>query len=335
MDLIHANSLLAELGFISEIDSFDAELSQDSAGIIEMNSFSLTIPDTEWESSPIEIEHYIYIQNSEWGGKVEKISHSTAFRQVTVSGLTWRGMMFRKIIIPPGGSAYREIIGAEANAAMRTIAGTQLGPMFDISTDNSGITISNSKFRYTNMLIGIEQMLEDNGAALDIKYDQSTKTVKLKARPIVDYSNTIDLSQDYGADMITTIGGYDRFNHIIALGAGELVDRDVVHVYRLDSGTVTLTPPSWAGTSKDHARIYDYSSAETYEELVRGAQKMAREYSPYKMVEMDPSVQGLTLLLGDKVSARDRLTGLKAIVTITGQILTMNTSGVKLETRVG
>ena len=334
MDLIHADETLAEIGYIKEIDAFDAELSQETSATIDDNTFSLTLADTVWETDPVEIEHYIYVPGTEWGGQVEQIRHSTALKQIAVSGVTWRGQLFRKVILPADESPYFEITATEANTAIGYIVGSSLGSMFAVSTADSGITITSKAFRYTNMLLGIEDMLAEEGAALQITFDQATKLVTLSARPIVDYSATVDLSQDYGVDMITTLGGFDRYNHIIALGAGELLERDIVHVYRNADGTMTTTAPDWAGTDADHMTIYDYSNPETTAILQHGAELRALEYAPYNMAEMDPQVDGLTLLLGDIVGARDRLTGLAATVTIVGKILTMNSaSGIELETR--
>lgn len=333
MDLIHADANFVEIGYITEMDKYDAEISQELNAAIENNSFALVISDDAWNKSPIHEGHYIYIPGTEWGGEVELVRHSTASGQVTLSGVTWRGMIFRKVIEPPAGQNYKRITNTEANQAIASIIGTSLG--FVVSDADSGITIVSRDFRYTNMLTGIEKMLTDNGAALDIVFDQPTKSVVLSARAILDYSERIDLSQDYGVDMITTLGGYDRYNHIIALGAGELEDRDILHVYRLDDGTITTVAPDWVDTVKDQARTYDYNNPENVEELLKGATELLTGYAPLRTVEMDPNVSGLTLNLGDKVAARDRLIGMQGIVTVIGKILIMDSTGIRVETRVG
>lgn len=334
MDLIHADNTLAEIGYIKEIDGFDAEISHELDAEIEKNSFALTLADVIWEADPIEIGHFVYAPGTEFGGMVEQIQHSTARKQVTVSGVTWRGMLYRKIIEPGSGDDYLTITATEANAAIDTLVGSSMGTLFDVSTDNSGITITSKSFRYTNLLTGIEDMLEEEGAALDVVFDQSSKAVTLSARAITDYSATIDLSQDYGVDIVTTEGGFDRYNHIIALGAGELADRDIVHVYRDTDGTMTTVAPAWAGTVADLVTTYDYNNPETIDILQKGAEIRAAEYAPMKQVEIDPAVDGLNLKLGDIVGARDRLTGMSGTAVIVGRILTMNSSGIKLETRV-
>lgn len=335
MELIHSDATLKELAFLRDFDSFDAVVSQEVKAKLEDNSFSLTVSDRLWKSEPIRIGHYIYASGTEWGGQVEKIRHNTASKQVTVSGVTWRGALYRKVIVPPAGQNYLTITNKEANAAMRDIIGTQMGGAFSISTASSGVTIASKAFRYTNMLLGVEEMLEARGAALSISFLQQTKKATLSARAVVDYSDSIDLSQDYGIDMVTTLGGYDRFNHIIALGAGELEDRDILHVYRLDDGTLTTQQPAWHGTAADHVRTYDYTNPEDIDKLREGAEKILIENAPQNTVEIDPRVDELSLLLGDIVGARDRLTGMVAKVTVVGKALKMDSKGIRTETKVG
>lgn len=332
MDIIHADQDLAEIRFINDVDQLDAEVSGETSAAIEDNSFSLTIPDQEWAKDPILEGHYIYVPGTEFGGSVEMIRHSTELEQVTVSGVTWRGMLYRKIIEPPVDEAYR-IVNGEAHAEISGLIGNSLGALVTISTADSGITV-NRQFRFTNLLIGIYQMLAEQGAALEVMFDQAQKVVVLSVRAVVDYSETIDLSQDYGVGMVTTAGGFDKYNHIIALGAGELLDRDILHVYRNDDGTTTTEAPAWAGTEDDHVITYDYTNPENLAELQKGAEKRLIELAPLKQIEIDPRVEGLDLKLGDNVGARDRLTGMAGKATVVGKILTMNSNGIKLETRV-
>jgi len=334
MDIVHADTALAEIGFVDELHSFDAEISQELDADINANSFSLAVSEHVWEADPIVAGDYIYVPGTEFGGRAEQIQHSTLRKTVTVSGVTWRGMLYRKIILPADEADYFTIVATEANTAIAYLVGSSLGPMFAVSEADSGITITNKSFRYTNLLLGLEDMLAEEGAALQITFDQATKLITLSARPIVDYSDTIDLSQDYGTDMVTTEGGFDRYNHFIALGAGELAARDIVHVYRLANGTITTTPPAWVGTADDWVTTYDYPNPETVAILQQGAEKRAKEYTPLKQVEIDPSVVGLDLLLGDVVGARDRLTGMAGTAVVVGKLLTAGANGVKLETRV-
>lgn len=333
MDIIHATDTLEELGFVDEVQLFDAEISQETDAEIASNSFALTIPDSTWEARPILYGHHVYVPGTEFGGRVEQVQHSTGAKTVTLSGLTWRGALYRKVIVPPTGQTHLVITGQEAHDAIRTILGSTMGANYRVATTASGVTVT-WQFRFTNTLVGIHRMLTEAGGALRVAFNQALKRVDLSAATVVDYSNLIDLSQDYGVNMVTTLGGFDRFNHIIALGAGELLDRDIVHVYRLASGGVTLNPPAWVGTSEDLVATYDFTNPENIAELTKGAEKRLRELVPLNQIEIDPQVEGLALNMGDIVGARDRLTGMSGKATVVGKILSISDSGIKQETRV-
>jgi len=335
VDLIHAGSSIAEIAFIRDLVKFDAQISQALTATITDNSWELVIGDDAWDEDPINIGDYVYVPATEYGGPVEYVKHDTSQKQVSVGGVTWRGMLARKIIIPASGASYVTIAGVEANAAIGTLIGTELGSVISVSAAASGITITSKAFRYANLLTGIEDMLADEGAALQIVFSQALKKAVLSARAIVDYSATIDLSQDYGINLISQDGRIDAYNHVIALGAGELLDRDIVHVYRNTDGTYTTSEPAWAGTAADKQIVYDYTNPESVADLQDKATKKLGAYAVTQSMTIDPSDAGLDLLLGDIVGARDRITGLTATATVIGKILTMDDIGIRIDTNVG
>jgi len=335
MDLIHAGSTLAEIAFINDLIKFDAQVCQNLSAVLSDNTWQMIIGVDAWDADPIEIDDYVYVPDTEYGGPVEYVKHDTASKQVTVGGATWRGMLMRKYIVPASGASYVTISSTEANAAIDSLVGTKLGSVIDVSTDASGITITSKSFRYTNMLFGIEDMLADEGAALEIAFSQATKKAILSARTIVDYSTTIDLSQDYGINLISQDGRVDGYNHVIALGAGELLDRDIIHVYRNADGTYTTSAPAWADTAADKQIVYDYSNPESTDDLQDKATKKLGAYAVTQSMTIDPSDAGLDMLLGDVVGARDRITGLTATATVIEKILTMDDTGTRIDTIVG
>ena len=333
MDITHADENRNELRYLDLVERLDVQISIEPGAVLEDNSFQLQIPDEEWGKAPINQEHVIYIDGTEFGGVVESVEHNTQTGIITLSGPTWRGLLMRKIISPPPNEAYFTITD-EANAVISSVLGSSLSPMVTISDTDTGVSVSGS-WRYRQAHEMLEKALEENGLTLNIKYDAALKTVKISARAVVDYSDEIDLSQDYGIEMKSTQGRMDAYNHVIALGAGELLDRDVLHVYRLDNGIITNTPPVWAGTAKDKITIYDYSNPESIDDLQKGAEKKLLEYAPLDGVQLDPSDVDIELPLGDIVGARDRLTGFAATARIIGKILTANSDGYKIDTRVG
>lgn len=331
MELIHADSLLNEIGFVRDLVGFDAEISQDINADLSDNTFELIVGEDVWESNPILTGHYVYADGTEWGGRVEGIKHSTKSGQLVLTGPTWRGMLFRKVIEPDTGEAYKTVTAMDANAMLTELIDLNMTILFSVSTESSGISVTGS-WRYENLLTGIERVLAEYGLALRITYNSSIKRAVLSAEPVEDLSETIDLSQDYGADLVSISGGYGAYNHVIALGSGELADRTVLHLYRLSDGTITTTAPAWAGTPDDIVTNYDYPNAEDATKLLQDATKKLQGYAKPDSVSI--STAEIDLELGDTVSARDRLTGMVAIATVYGKILKLDERGETIETRV-
>lgn len=331
MDIVHADNEKTEIGFIEDYIKLDAEIALEAD--IDNNRFDLTMDESAWESAPIECGHYVYIPYTEWGGPVEKIKHSTKTGQIILSGPTWRGMLTRKIVEPPSGAAYLVISNVEANAALAIMVGDKLGDFFVISSENMETVVSGS-FRYSVLLDAIGNAFSPSGLALACAFDNIQRKAVIQARAIKDYSSLVDLSQDYGIYLTSQEGGLEAYNHVIALGRGELTEREVLHVYRLNNGTITTTNPGNRG-EKDLCTTYDYPNAESMDELLKGATKKLRECVPLRSVEMDTSEAGLVLELGDKVSARDRLTGLVTVATVKQKTLVITATGERIQTKVG
>lgn len=334
MDMIitHADENRDELRDILVPEKYDAQVSIVRGASIADNDWSMTMPDAEWEVEPILIGHHVYIDGTEWGGVVETLKHDTAAQIITVTGALWRGMLKRKVIIPPSGQAYY-VADGEANAVIAAVVGAGFGDLFAVSDADTGVNIA-GQWRYVEIHDALEASLEAAGLTLNIVYSAAIKSVVLSARAVTDSSAEIDLSQDYGIPMVSSAGRISAYNHIVALGAGELLDRDVVHVYRLDDGSIATTAPDWAGTEYDRVTTYDYNNPESIDDLISGAAKRLIEYAPQNGVQIDPGDADLTLPLGDIVGARDRLTGLYATARVVSKILTIDCRGIITETRV-
>ena len=332
MRITHADENREELRYLDFFEKFDSEISIKAGATINDNSFELTLSERDWKENPILIGHHIYIDGTEWGGVVEKIEHDTESGSLTISGLNWRGMLIRKVIEPTPGSAYL-IVSGEANSVLSARVAA-FGGVFSADTKDTGVTIS-AAWRYSELMNAIETAFEAQGLTVSIRYIAANQSVFIGARTVVDYSGEIDLSQDYGISIKSTQGQLNSYNHVIALGAGELLDRDVIHVYRLDDGTMTTAAPDWIGTAKDKVITYDYNNPESLDDLQSGAEKRLFEYTPNDGVELDPGDAEIDLEMGDIVGARDRLTGFSASARIVGKILKIDSSGIKIETKVG
>ena len=325
MELIHADKSRREIGVIQDFNMFDAEISGKRESREPENSWQLQMGIGTWKAHPIKIGDYIYINNSEWGGMVEKIIHNTSANTIVIAGVTWRGILARKVIMPPTGKSHFVFTG-DAGKLIEMLVPNEL--FYTVSGGELSVS-----FRYANLLGGLQGQLADAGMALDCRYDNIRRMVRIGARSIIDYTGMIDLSQDYGVDIVTSEGGLTNYNHVVALGRGELQDRTIVELYRLDDGTIVDTPPSWHGTLYDRVMTYDYSSVETTQELIKMATAKLKEQSQKISLEMEAA--DIPMNIGDIVGARDRETGIYASASVTGMILKMSSNGLTIEKRVG
>ena len=293
------------------------------------NDFQLTLSESDWVPNPINRNDYIYEPETEFGGKVYKIIH-TIDQKIQLVGRTWRGMLIDKIVKPPGGSAYKTITSTEANAAIADLVGTSLTPVFDVSEDDSGITVSGS-FRYQDLLYCIEHMLDDSDARLKIELTDGVAI--LSAVAIEDLSSDEEFSQDVTAPLKTVMDDNFAYNHVVALGSGELAARTVVELYRQVDGTINSTPLPAGITDRQIA--LDYPNAESTDELIaKATELLSVEYWPTESVEIDmPDNIGLNL--GDIVGGRDYITGLSITTQITQIIRTVTKDGAIVQYKVG
>ena len=325
MELIHAKANIEEIQSLTEFDQYEAV-----SGLgfkYADNDFELQVEEAVWEKYPMIKGHYLYEVGTEWGGMVEDVNHVGT--TVKVGGPTWRGMLARKIISPPAGQAYKAITAMEANQAIAALVGTSLGPLFAVSTADSGMTVSGS-FRYTNLLAAIHSMLQQYGARLEIIFDGTQ--VVLSAVSSVDYTDT-ELSQEYEAPLESSVAYGEAYNHVIALGRGELAEREVVELWRLDDGTITTTTQPAGANDKQF--VLDYPNAESLEELTSSATDKLIESSPIESIGINLDEIEIDFKLGDVVGGRDKVTGLTISKPITQKILKIDKNGRKINYKAG
>ena len=325
MELIHAKANIEEIQSLTEFDQYEAV-----SGLgfkYADNDFELQVEEAVWEKYPMIKGHYLYEVGTEWGGMVEDVNHVGT--TVKVGGPTWRGMLARKIISPPAGQAYKAITAMEANQAIAALVGTSLGPLFAVSTADSGMTVSGS-FRYTNLLAAIHSMLQQYGARLEIIFDGTQ--VVLSAVSSVDYTDT-ELSQEYEAPLESSVAYGEAYNHVIALGRGELTEREVVELWRLDDGTITTTTQPAGANDKQF--VLDYPNAESLEELTSSATDKLIECSPVESIGINLDEIEIDFKLGDVVGGRDKVTGLTISKPITQKILKIDKNGRKINYKAG
>lgn len=320
MDMIYANSSLTDIGVLSKYAyDYEAGVKKDEC------TFEIQVP---IKDNLLAAGHYIYVEGTEYGGRIDSSKVDTAKKIIYFNGRTWRGMLGSKIIEPASGQAYYTVSG-DANAILGQII-TKLGlsALFSASAEISEITISSYTFdRYIDGYTGIMKMLSKRNAKLMINY--TAGSVVLSAKAIDDYTGSSELTSDLFDFVVETTPL--SVNHMIGLGKGELTDRQVVHRYIGQDGLVTSTQ-YYTGTN-EITEVYDNDGCESLEEL----QKKTEEELEKCAVESGLKITSHDLQadIGDKFTAHEVTTGISATQFVTNKIVKIENGKVQISYKVG
>lgn len=309
-----ADSNLRELGAVK-----DANLTVDLNG---KRNFSLQIARSYWRPE-LTFSSLIYMLGTEYGGIIGEVLTDTALDYVELKGLTWRGRLAKKIIQPPAGSDYK-VVSGELHTVMKALIEPEFDGLFVVSQEDTGVIVSNYQFkRYCTLLDGVTKMLKSKGCRLRLSFRRAQGEpgyLFIEAVPIVDYSSRIELSRDCKLNY-TMDDKRDGVNHLIVTGKGELQDRNVLHLYVGQNGSIGKT--QYYTGLQEIAEVYENTSTET-DELEETSRKKLQELMNKKTFKMDVAALGIDVDIGDIVGGRDYLTGLymaKPVENITYELI--------------
>ena len=226
VDLIYADENLKDLGVLQEY-AFDCAFGKDE------NSFELIMPRKE---KLLDAGYFVYVENSEIGGIVDKIGVNTTDKQIIYKGRTWHGIIAERTTEPPVGEDYMILSGEANNVLGDLMEALGLDDLFVASSEKSGFEIVNFYCRYQNPMNVISQMLQGVTAKLKMVYDSAQKKVILSAVPYIDYSLDEEWSasrKDFEAEK-----DYLPVNHLICLGQGDLANRYTIHLFTDEAGNL-------------------------------------------------------------------------------------------------
>lgn len=298
----------------------------------ETRDFEMVLNANEWDSN-FDYGNRIFIPNSEYGGLIGEVETNTADNTVKIKGFCFRGILSKHIIEPPAGADYKTISG-ELNSIIETLT-SNLNPLFQVSTINTGISVTNFQFdRYCTLLDGLNKLLKSKNYKLQIRYIQQEQGlpgyVELSAVPINDYSNDIQLSQDNKVNF-TFNNKQNGVNHLICLGSGELKNRTVVDLYVQQNGNIGKT--QYFQGLDEIAETYENTSASAAELKESGTEKL-QELMNTKTFKMDVSSLDIDIEIGDIVGGRDYITGFSMSTPITNKIYTLKNGEISIEYKI-
>lgn len=318
MDLIYANEKAEDIGVLPDY-TFDLAFGKDE------NNFELTL---DRNNHCCKKGYFIYIEGTEYGGVVDSIRVITDTEKVIYKGRTWHGILSKKILCPDDSQDYLTVEG-EANTIIASlIERIGLSDMFEVSTEDSGVNISYQFTRFIDAYTGIRKMLVANGCKLIFKYKEGR--VELSTLPFVDYSKDEQFDSDQIALDIQK--NYNKINHLICLGSGELKDRQVIHLYADASGNISKTQ-TFTGID-EQAEIYDYANA-SLEELEQGGIERFKECLAEGAVGVDFDSEETVYDIDDVVGSIENVTGIEVTASITKKIVTINQGTIKIKYEVG
>lgn len=305
MDLIYASQNREDIGVLKDF-TLDLAFGSDE------NDFSASVSQNNHVA---DAGFYLYIQGTEYGGIIDSVTSDTGAGEVTYAGRTWHGILNSKILAPDAGQDYLTVSG-DANAVLADLI-TRMGlaALFQADSTASDINIRNYQFpRYVAGYDGIAKMLSSVGAKLHMEYNGHN--VVISAVPIIDYAKT---GVDNDQTALTVKKVKNTVNHLICLGSGELKNRMVVHLYADESENISRNQ-TLLGVD-EYAATYDYSLADSEEELVKGGMERFRQLLQQNTLNVDFQESDDIYDIGDIVGATDHITGISIAVPITKKIV--------------
>lgn len=307
LDLIYMNSQKEDVDIMKDY-TLDLAFGRDE------NNFVCEIVDT---NHCCEENFYLYIEGTEYGGIIDSIGSDTDAGKVTYHGRTWHGILNSHILEPDRGADYL-VCNGEANNVLATLINRMgLNSLFKAASDNSGITITNYKMnRYIKGYDGIRKMLKNAGAKLILKFNDGF--VELSAKPFIDYSKDEQFDTDLIALDIKK--NYNRLNHVICLGKGDLQDREVIHVYADENGNISENQV-FTGLS-EICDVYENVNAEGEDLKQGGIEKLEKAWAADK-INFNFLDNAESYDIGDIVGASEHITKSEVAREITKKIVTI------------
>lgn len=302
----------ADVCEIKKYSKFDSTVGND-------NTFQLVLPDIDYIGAVK--GDIIDVAGTEFGGVIKKIAHSSG--KVTITGTTWRGLLSQHVT-----PASIDTLSGDALSILRTIVTDWLGNsgLIKVADGECGTDLQSVKTKNKTILQIADEYFLTAGLRLAIQYDGSNAI--LSTEPISDLSNEIELSQDYTAQLFTSVSDLKFYNHCIAVGDGVQAE-----AWRLDDGTITTDKSKAPKGLKCVDILVESEKEDDIDKLKDKATEKLKDGKSITTLEMDISSHG-TLELGDIVSAYDDITGISCTTTVSNIELKIEKGQIELNYEV-
>lgn len=209
---------------------------------------------------------------------------------------TLRGLLTQWVLCPPSGADYFTISNMELNAAVERILSGVLGNFFHVPNKSTGVRCTTFQANlYCTPLEAIESLLKPYGYKLLLRWEKNhtSKLIEAVAEAVPMTVIETAFDEDSGIKMEFIINGM-KYNHIIAMGKGELQARERIDLYLQADGTWGSTQ-HFTGLSE---RQYYYNNSGS-DKLMEDAMKKAQELAPSKQLKV--MAYDIDLDIGDSI----------------------------------
>ena len=325
LKFIVSKSTGEELGYIKE----DAEIDLDLG---DTNDFEMRMDQNTWKKEWYWYGNRIFIPQTEYGGIIDDLEVITSTREIVLRGLTWRGLLMKKVVEPPEEEDHLTVSG-DLNDILRDLIGDRFGGLFSVPDVETGVMVTGWQVdRYVTLYDTIKKLLDSKGHRLQISYVEPEGLeygyVTIQAVPVTDYSEELEYSREGKVNFgIRDYRG--GINHLVCVGEGQSEERAVLHLYVQENGSIGKMQ-YYVGLD-ERAAVYEYSSAEL-EKLEEYGTKRLKDLQNYKSI--DVTVDDVDLEIGDVVGGYEEITGTRLQKPVTRKIINMKKGKITIDYEV-
>lgn len=310
LKLIYTNKQREEMG---SLHSFSADVD-----VAVNKDFEITVAQ---DNNILQDGSWWYINDTEYGGIVDKIGVVTADREIRYTGRNLRGILCDKIIEPTQGEDYMIVSGDAVAVINKLIEAAGLSSIYRMTGESWNVQ-SFQFNRYVSLYDGICALLSTQNRVLRLVIKDGYVTMS-SAVPY-DYTEDKDcMRSDINYNITQVKNGY---NHLICLGQGELKDRQVLHLYVDKVGNITDTQ-TYKGL-EERTAVYDYSSASSIDELRTGGIARLQELNADSL---DMTLPDMSMQIGDITGGIEKITGATVKRQITNIIAKIDDNSIDIE----
>lgn len=263
------------------------------------------------EAPPLVGGCLLYAEETEYGGIVRGKKTQTKEGTTAFTGSTWHGVLNEHYIYPPAGQTHFKYRG-DANGFLRAVVeALHLGQWFRVAEGDSGITIS-AEIRYKRGYDAIVATLAKARAKLVIKWQRDHAV--LAAVEATEWATMNSSNANFNITQ-----GFRPPNHLLVLGKGELLEREVVDLYMDAEGNVSRRQ-TFFGLDEVMATFED-TNAEG-EELIANATKKFMELQDVDDIDVSSELVD-DYDVGDYVTVTNMEASQSATAAVTSKTVTL------------